>query len=69
MDERKRPAIESENAGRRGGLMVEAADPLPIEIVVLTERIRQTWSEEERLLRARQMVVTLDRNGKGRVRR
>lgn len=69
MDERKRPVIESENAGRRGGLMVEAADPLPIEIVVLTERIRQGWTEEERLLRSRQMVVTLDRNGKGRVRR
>lgn len=58
MDERRRPVIESENRGRRGGLMVEAGDPLPIEIVVLTERIRQTWSEEERLLRARHMVVT-----------
>jgi len=59
MDERKRPAIESVNIGRKGGLMEVAVDPLPLEIVVLTERIRQGWSEEELLLRARHMVVTM----------
>jgi len=51
--------VMEENRGKRGGLMEVAVDPLPLEIVVLTELIRQTWSEEERLLRARHMVVTM----------
>ena len=58
MDERLGEVME-ENRGKRGGLMEVAVDPLPLEIVVLTELIRQTWSEEERLLRARHMVVTM----------
>lgn len=58
MDERLGEVME-ENRGKRGGLMEVAVDPLPLEIVVLTERIRQGWSDEERLLRARHMVVTM----------
>ncbi len=65
MDERLGEVME-ENRGKRGGLMEAAVDPLPLEITVATERIRQGWSEEERLMRARHMVVTL---GKTQTRR